>query len=100
MTDRPRELVLVGPKQGSAHVIDELRAAIVLLDDGDEAVPMVERRGVVAPLIASDPKRFEWVARHARGHANSSGKPVRIVRFTKAEELEVFHPDGRRSRVE
>jgi hypothetical protein len=93
--------IRVGRDVGTGHEIVEVRMAVVVHGDGDEAVPAValpnENGGRLwYPLIASDETRFDWVLQQARKVAKLGGKPVRILRFSTREPLETFYPDGRR----
>lgn len=94
---RLREVVVCGPKTGDGRRILHVWAAVVVLDDGDEAIPCVMsppwiRPGVAAPLIAADEERLVWLKEEARIHARQAGKPVKLVRLSVREDLETFEP--------
>jgi hypothetical protein len=94
------EDVVVGPRTGSGHRIERIWIAVSVLEDTDEAVPIVVGpQGQEALLMASDEIRLEWVIRHARDWAKMTGKPVRLLKFEPREHVETFHPDGRRERT-
>jgi hypothetical protein len=46
----------------------------------------------MVPLIAADPARVESLKPIAAHIAKVSGKPVRLVKFTSREDVEVFSP--------
>lgn len=87
-----QEIVIEGPKTGSGFVIRDVWVALVTLDDTDEAVPAVLSPDGIhwVPLIAADSKRLVWLKEMARVHSRNSGKPVKIVKFTTREDLEVI----------
>lgn len=70
--------------------IDEMFAFIVVDDDGTEGIPATYLGNTLYPLVGADMKRVESLRPAAEDYARSSGKPVRLVRFSTREELEVI----------
>jgi hypothetical protein len=67
--------------------------AFVSFDDGGEGVCAAPMGGLgMVPLIAADPARVESLKPIAAHIAKSFGKPVRLVKFTSREEIEVYQP--------
>jgi hypothetical protein len=67
--------------------------AALSIDEGGEGVcgaPMGQF-GLV-PLIAADKRRLDQIMPLARNIAKASRKPVRIAKFTKREDVEVYQP--------
>jgi hypothetical protein len=73
--------------------IDQIWAALSL-DDGGEGVcaaPLVP--GMLSvPLIAADKQRLSIIKPIARGIATAFQKPVRLAKFSKREDVEIFQP--------
>lgn len=71
--------------------IDAIYAALSLDDDG-EGVCAAPMGGMTVPLIAADKQRLVSIRPIAAKIAKLFKKPVRIVKFTKREEIEIFQP--------
>ncbi|MBO0716437.1 MAG: hypothetical protein J2P55_03750 [Rhizobiales bacterium] len=74
--------------------IDAIYAALSL-DEGGEGVcaAPLGNSGVTAALIAADKTRFDTYMRPmAQRLAKMFGKPVRIAKFTKRDDIEVLQP--------
>lgn len=88
-----REYVVAGPDYGVGFRIREMYAYLLVADDGDEAIPAITLpNGTVLPLIAADPTRLAEMRPHAEAIARATGKPIRLVRFTRREEVETINP--------
>lgn len=60
---------------------------------GDEGVVGIRSPGGEwLPLVGADMKRVEALKAYARDVAARAGKPVRVLRFSVREELEVIAP--------
>jgi hypothetical protein len=67
--------------------------AFVSFDAGGEGVCAAPMGGLgMVPLIAADERRIEALKPMAAHIAKVSGKPVRLVKFTTREEIEVYQP--------
>jgi hypothetical protein len=68
----------------------DLFAWLVKEEDGREGIVCVIIPGLgsrVIPLVATSAAMIETMETYARDHADGSGKPVRLARFTEAETL-------------
>ena len=65
-------------------------------DADDEGVPSVHTRMGAMPLLGADEDRVRSLRPYAQELADVAGKPVRLVRFTQMEELEVLTPQESR----
>jgi hypothetical protein len=71
--------------------ITEIFAWICVEPDGGDGIPAIEApwdRSMMLPLIGSDRERIESLRPWAEDVARRMGLPVRLVRFSCAEELE------------
>jgi hypothetical protein len=85
-------------KGGVGFRIRELWAFLAVHDDNDEGVVgMLTPNGWV-PMVVADKTRLDQLLPKARELARSQGKTIRLVRFHVRQDVEVFHPDGRRER--
>lgn len=66
--------------------------AALSIDDGGEGVCGAPFGDQMLPLIAADKTRFDQIRPVARKIAEMSGKPVRIAKFSKREDVEIFRP--------
>jgi len=74
--------------------IEALYAALSL-DEGGEGVcaAPLGNSGITATLVAADKIRFDKYLRPmAQRIAKLFGKPVRIAKFTRREDIEIFQP--------
>lgn len=83
---------------GVGFVIDAVWAFVAVHADGDEGVLAMSINGQWVPFIAADRTRLEELIPKARALGKASNKSIRLVRFDARTVVEVFHPDGRRSR--
>lgn len=60
--------------------------------DDQEGIITLETRHGPMPLIASDRVRLRDLRLYARMVATSTGRPVRLRRFTFAEDVETVEP--------
>ncbi len=85
---------------GVGFRIQHVWAVLAVHSDEDEGVVAVQTApGHWLPLIAADETRLEQITALARRFAKEQNRPLRLVRFTVRENLETFHPDGRRERA-
>lgn len=62
-------------------------------DADDEGVPAVQMPdGMIMPLMGSDMPRVDSIRRLAQNTADMAGKPIKLVKFTNAEVIEVLEP--------
>jgi hypothetical protein len=71
--------------------IDAIWAALSL-DEGGEGVCAAPMGGMTLPLIAADKRRLEQIIPIARRIATLFGKPVRLAKFTRREDVEIYQP--------
>jgi hypothetical protein len=69
--------------------IDAIWAALSV-DDGGEGVCAAPIGGMTLPLIAADAERLTVIRPLCRELAKVFCKPVRLVKFTTREDLEIF----------
>jgi len=67
-------------------------------DEDDEGVPSIHTAMGAMPLLGADEDRVRSLRPYAQKLANLSGKPVRLVRFTQLEEVEVITPTSEEPR--
>lgn len=72
--------------------ITEMWAWVVTEADGGEGVPASNRimPGHFIPLVGADEERVRSMQPHARGIADMMGLPLKLVRFTSLEVVEVI----------
>lgn len=92
-------------------MIDVREIYILLADNpGGEGLVMAGGLGVPTPVIMTGADRtpeggptlehrLDELRRFARQSARAGARALRLVRFTVRQDIEVFHPDGRRERV-
>ena len=71
--------------------IDSLWAALSL-DDKGEGLCAAPFGNMTLPLIAADRARLEQIVPAAKAIATMFGKPVRLVKFTKREDVAIYQP--------
>lgn len=72
--------------------ITELWAWVVTHDDGSEGVPAANLiPGHLVPLMGADEERMRSLEQTAREIATLKGMPLKLMRFTHAEEVETRH---------
>jgi hypothetical protein len=74
--------------------IDAIWAALSL-DEGGEGVCAAPIGGMTLPLIAADKRRLDQIIPIARRIAELFGKPVRLAKFTRREDVEIYQPNGK-----
>ena len=74
--------------------IEKLLAYVIAdKDEEDEGVPaMMARNGMMFPLMGADEERMKSLRAEAQMIANTKGKPVKLLRFTQLEVLDVIEP--------
>lgn len=82
--------------------IDEMYAFIIVdPEDGDEGIPTFSPMpGVHAPMIGADPDRVLSLRSLAEQVATDMQAPVKVVRFSVREELEIIQPGPKPEREE
>lgn len=71
--------------------IETLWAALSI-DDGGEGLCAAPFGEMTLPLIAADRRRLEQIVPVAKQIATMFKKPVRLARFTKREDVEIYQP--------
>lgn len=71
--------------------IDALWAALSL-DAGGEGLCAAPFGDMTLPLIAADRARLKQIIPAAKRIATMFGKPVRLAKFTKREDVEIYQP--------
>jgi hypothetical protein len=72
--------------------IETLWAALSLDDGGEGICAAPFGRNRTLPLIAADPTRLEQIIPVAKRIAMMFRKPVRLAKFTKREDVEIYQP--------
>lgn len=70
--------------------IDAIYAWVATEPDGGEGVCATDIGGIMMPLIGADRERIESLRRHADSISALTGCPVRLVRFSRRDDLEVL----------
>jgi hypothetical protein len=92
---RPRAAVAVSPPNYLGR-IDNIWA-FLSIDDGGEGVvaaPLLGD-GSVVPLIAADKKRLDSLIKVAKEMVTVFRKPIRLAKFSKREDVEIYRSDDR-----
>ncbi len=76
--------------------IEHLYAYVVAdKNEDDEGVPaFMDSGGFWMPLMGADRMRADSIKHQAQLLANKSGKPIKLIRSTGIEIVEVINPDG------
>ena len=84
---------IIEVRDGSNYLgrIDAIWAALSI-DDGGEGVCAIPMDGMTLPLIAADKRRLSILRPAAQIVSTMFNKPVRIAKFTKREDMEIFQP--------
>jgi hypothetical protein len=95
---RPVERSMTGAaKHEAPNYLGRIEAIYMALslDEGGEGVcaaPLGDS-GITAALVAADKRRFDsYMLPMARHVAKMFGKPVRIAKFTKREDIDILQP--------
>ena len=72
--------------------IDEMFAFVSVDAQGNEGVCAFMAGDIWMPLVGADMNRVAKLRECAKDIAHRSGKTLRLVRFTKREEMEVIEP--------
>jgi hypothetical protein len=70
------------------QTIDALYAWVATEPSGDEGVCSMQLGAVHMPLIGADMDRVKSLREHAELVRQATGYPVRLVRFSRREDLE------------
>ena len=71
--------------------IDEIYAWVATEADGGEGIPAITMSGVAYPLVGADLDRMEAYRPYAQ-FLSDSGIPVRLVKASVLETVEVLEP--------
>ena len=77
-------------KPGTGQSIDALYAWVATEPDGGEGVCSAQLGDVHMPLVGADMERIKSLRRYAELARAASGYPVRLVRFSRREDLEIL----------
>jgi hypothetical protein len=91
VTRRPAEPVEIIEAPNYLGRIDAIWAALSL-DEGGEGVCAAPFGDMTLPLIAADKRRLDQIIPVARRMANLFNKPVRLAKFTRREDVEIYQP--------
>ena len=61
---------------------------------GQEGIVAGRMGDMFYPLIAGDPERLKRLRVIAQGIVHATGEEIRLIRFVRFEEVEVFKPEG------
>ena len=73
--------------------ITELFAWVCTEADGGEGIPAASLGGMPFPLIGADQERIQSLRPYAEDAAYRLGLPVKLMRFTGGEVLEILNTD-------
>lgn len=72
--------------------ITTIHAFIAEEEDGSEGLCAFQSPGYGwIPMVAADPDRVQSLREYAEGIARSTGRPVKLIRFSVRSDLEVIH---------
>jgi hypothetical protein len=82
------------PYQEKMPKIERLLAYVIAdKDEEDEGVPAVMApNGMLFPLMGADEERMKSLRTEAQHVADAKGKPVKLLRFTQLEIVDVIEP--------
>ena len=73
--------------------ITEIKAYVSVDEGGEEGVcAMLGNDGMWLPMICADDRRLGLLRPLAEQLAKSTGKPIKVLRFSQREEVEVIQP--------
>jgi hypothetical protein len=75
-------------KPGTGQSIDALYAWVATEPDGGEGVCSTQIGDMHFPLVGADMDRIKSFRQHAEMIHRATGYPVRLVRFSRREDLE------------
>jgi hypothetical protein len=67
--------------------------AFLSIDDGGEGVCSAPIGDMTLPLIAADKRRVDSLIPMAKKMARMFGKPIRLAKFSKREDVEIYQPE-------
>jgi hypothetical protein len=94
------EAVAAHARAGAMHMhrgsnylgrIDQIWA-FLSIDDGGEGVCSAPINGMNLPLIAADKRRVDSLIPIAKEIATMFGMPVRLAKFSKRDDVEIYQP--------
>jgi hypothetical protein len=74
------------------HRIEQVWAFVSDDAEGEGVVAAMTKGGAWLPLVGADMERVEALRPIAQMIASDSGKPIRVLRFSVREELELIEP--------
>ena len=80
---------------GGQRRIDEMYAYIQLdpLDNTEGVIAFLAESGWM-PMVGADMQRVEFLRPIAQEVADTTGRPVQLIKFSTREELEMLRPEG------
>lgn len=72
--------------------IGELFAFVMVDGGGDEGIPAFTHEQYFVPMVGADMARVESFRVMAQALCNASGKPMKILRFSQAEQIGEVNP--------
>jgi hypothetical protein len=79
-------------EHGLGYVVRDIYVYLAVHEDGDEGVVAMRMGSAWIPLVAADPIRLAQLRPIAEATARTTGKSIRLVRFTTREEVETIDP--------
>jgi hypothetical protein len=74
--------------------VDEVFIFVVRDDDGGEGMPASSHGSMTFALIGADPAGLDSFRRIGRQMATQLRRPIRLLRFSRRTEVEVFEPES------
>jgi hypothetical protein len=84
--------MIIDDRPGLMPCIEHLWAFLSIDKDGDEGVCAAKMGDMWVPLVAADEKRVETLREYAQRLVEATGCPIRLVKFTVRQEIEVIGP--------
>lgn len=78
----------------SALTINSVWMAVAVDGDGNEGVCAALVGGMWMPLLAADRDRLPWLLEQAELLAGAQDRPVRVIRLTTREEVDLLFGKG------
>jgi hypothetical protein len=69
--------------------------AFLSVDDGGEGVIAAPLGNMTVPLVAADKRRVDDLIPIAKQMARVFGKPIRLAKFSKREDVEIYRPESK-----
>jgi hypothetical protein len=95
MSDKEETVNLIDKSMKRGHEVRQIWAVVAIDKDGNEGLPAVMKRGLVMPLLCTDPDKVSGLRKLAKECSDSDGSMRLVLRqFTDYTDIEELH-DGK-----